>query len=55
MKRTAYLLAALLSAATAATAQPLCTVTHYNEETGLAQGHVTQLAQDHSGMIWFAT
>jgi AraC-like DNA-binding protein/ligand-binding sensor domain-containing protein len=55
MKRIAHLLAALVCATLTAMAQPLCTVTHYNEEAGLAQGHVTQLAQDRSGMMWFAT
>ena len=35
--------------------QPLCKVTHYDEEDGLPHGHVTQLLQDERGFLWFAT
>lgn len=38
-----------------AAAQPLCTVTYYGENDGLAQRHVTQVLQDHHGFMWFAT
>ena len=36
-------------------AQPQCTVTHYDEFSGMAQWYVTQIVQDHQGMMWFAT
>lgn len=36
-------------------AQPVCTVTAYNEETGMSQWHITQMLQDKSGMMWFST
>ncbi len=35
--------------------QPQCTVTHYDEFSGMAQWYVTQIVQDHQGMMWFAT
>ena len=37
------------------TAQPQCTVTHYDEFSGMAQWYVTQIVQDKQGMMWFAT
>ena len=36
-------------------AQPQCTVTHYDEFSGMAQWYVTQIVQDKQGMMWFAT
>lgn len=36
-------------------AQPVCTVTKYNEDTGMSQWHVTQMLQDKNGLIWFST
>ena len=36
----------LLWLTTVVAGQPLCTVTHYDEEDGLPHGHVTQLLQD---------
>ena len=36
-------------------AQPQCTVTHYDEFSGMAQWYVTQIVQDQQGMMWFAT
>ncbi len=36
-------------------AQPQCTVTHYNEVSGMAQWYVTQIVQDKQGMMWFST
>lgn len=36
-------------------AQPQCTVTHYDEFSGMAQWYVTQVVQDKQGMMWFAT
>ena len=38
-----------------ADAQPQCTVTHYDEFSGMAQWIVTQIVQDRQGMMWFAT
>lgn len=35
--------------------QPQCTVTHYDEFSGMAQWYVTQIVQDKQGMMWFAT
>lgn len=37
------------------TAQPVCHVARYTEDSGLAQWHVTQMLQDTDGMIWFST
>ena len=36
-------------------AQPQCTVTHYDEFSGMAQWYVTHIVQDKQGMMWFAT
>ena len=36
-------------------AQPECTVTHYDEFSGMAQWWVTQIVQDKQGMMWFST
>lgn len=36
-------------------AQPECTVTHYDEFSGMAQWWVTQIVQDQQGMIWLST
>ena len=36
-------------------AQPQCRIVTYDEEDGLAHGHVTQLLQDELGFIWLAT
>ena len=33
----------------------MCTVTKYNEDTGMSQWHVTQMLQDKNGLIWFST
>lgn len=35
--------------------QPICNVTEYGENDGLAQWHVTQIVQDKQGMIWLST
>ncbi len=43
----------LLPAATGA--QPVCSVTYYDEDAGMAQGHVTQMLQDKEGLMWFST
>lgn len=37
------------------TAQPLCTVTKYDEADGVPSSHVTQLQQDDQGFMWFST
>ena len=36
-------------------AQSQCTVTHYDEFSGMAQWYVTRIIQDKQGMMWFAT
>lgn len=36
-------------------AQPVCTVTRYNEDAGMSQWHITQMLQDKNGMMWFST
>ncbi len=36
-------------------AQPLCSVTKYNEADGVASSHITQLLQDEQGFMWFST
>ena len=35
--------------------QPRCTVTRYDEQSGLPSSHITQLLQDEDGFMWFAT
>ena len=35
--------------------QPVCTVTRYDESSGLSQWRVTQMLQDQDGMMWMAT
>lgn len=35
--------------------QPQCQVTRYDDNNGLSQWHVTQMLQDRSGLLWFAT
>lgn len=44
----------LLSAVSAA-ATPICHIQRYDESDGLTQWHVTQMAQDSQGMMWFST
>ena len=53
--RRIYTLFICLLAAVALGAQPLCQVVQYDEEDGVASSHVTQLAQDEKGFMWFAT
>ena len=36
-------------------AQPMCSVTRYDEADGVSSAHVTQLLQDEQGFMWFAT
>ena len=38
-----------------ATAQPICTISKFNEDSGMAQWHVTRMLQDGDGMLWFST
>lgn len=45
----------LLFVAVSALAQPVCHVTKYDEDDGLAHSHVTQLLQDGNGFMWFST
>ena len=35
--------------------ESMCRVTHFDEFAGMAQWHVTQIVQDHNGMMWFST
>lgn len=54
--RGAILLCLLhLLAVIAMQAQPLCQVTRYNEDNGVASSHITQLLQDKQGFMWFST
>lgn len=55
MKRFIDIMLGVILLATTATAQPICTITCYNEDNGMSSGHVTQMLQDRQGMIWFAT
>lgn len=36
-------------------AQSQCSVTHYDEFSGMAQWYVTQIVQDRQGIMWFST
>ena len=36
-------------------AQPQCSITRFDEMNGGAQFHVTQIVQDHQGLMWFST
>ena len=36
-------------------AQSQCTITHFDEFSGMAQWYVTRIVQDHQGVMWFAT
>ena len=36
-------------------AQPLCSITKYDEADGVSSAHVTQLLQDEQGFMWFST
>lgn len=53
--RRIYTLFICLLTAVALGAQPLCQVVQYDEEDGVPSSHVTQLAQDEKGFMWFAT
>ena len=56
MKRTLFLtLILLICWAKPLSAQSQCTITHYDEFSGMAQWYVTQIVQDKRGMMWFAT
>lgn len=55
LRRALLALCLLLLACMRAKAQPDCTVTHYDEFSGMAQWYVTQIVQDRKGMMWFAT
>ena len=45
----------ILSWSIMARGQSQCSVTHYDEFSGMAQWYVTQIVQDRQGMMWFAT
>ena len=56
MRKTILLtLGLLMFWAKSLNAQPQCTVTHYDEFSGMAQWYVTRIVQDKQGMMWFAT
>lgn len=44
-----------LLSAVSAVATPICHIQRYDESDGLTQWHVTQMAQDSQGMMWFST
>lgn len=44
-----------LMATLAIEGQPLCQVTRYDEDNGVASSHITQLLQDRQGFMWFST
>lgn len=54
-KALALILFLLTNWVQAVIAQSECTVTHYDEFSGMAQWYVTQIVQDQQGMMWFAT
>ena len=54
MLRLIYILLLCLLTGTAV-GQPRCTVTRYDEQSGLPSSHITQLLQDDQGFMWFAT
>ena len=45
----------ILSWSIMARGQSQCSVTHFDEFSGMAQWYVTQIVQDRQGMLWFAT
>jgi len=55
MKRNILLTILVLLTTLPTKAQSQCIVTHYDEFSGMAQWYVTQIVQDHQGMMWFAT
>lgn len=55
MKKLPYILLYFICCFTNVAAQPLCTVTRYDDDNGMIQCHVTQIMQDNNGMIWLAT
>lgn len=46
---------ASLSVVLVVRAQPICTVTHYDEDDGLSQWRISQMLQDNDGLLWFST
>ena len=55
MKRLTTYILLVLAYCQIGKAQPICNVTEYGENDGLAQWHVTQIVQDKQGMIWMST
>ena len=55
MKRNILLTILVLLTTLPTKAQSQCTITHFDEFNGMAQWYVTQIVQDHQGMMWFAT
>ena len=56
MRRNAFIAICVLTGwARILCAQSNCTITHYDEFSGMAQWYVTQIEQDQQGMLWFST
>ena len=56
MRKIAFIAICMLTGwAKSLCAQSQCTVTHYDEFSGMAQWYVTRIVQDRQGMMWFAT
>lgn len=53
--RTFSFLLLIMSFMTRIFATPLCHIQRYDESDGLTQWHITQMIQDHQGMMWFST
>ncbi len=55
MKRLTTYILLVLAYCQIGKAQPICNVTEYGENDGLAQWHVTQIVQDKQGKIRMST
>lgn len=55
MKRIAFILLTYLTLIVAKGAEPFCEIALFDEDAGLSQHSVKQIAQDSDGLIWIAT
>lgn len=55
MKRIAFILLSYLTLIVAKGAEPFCEIALFDEDAGLSQHSVKQIAQDSDGLIWIAT
>lgn len=55
LRRVFILISLLVTSFLTGSAQPQCTVTRFDEMSGGAQFHVTQIVQDQQGLMWFST